>query len=44
MEKSFQTDEVDKAIESGIEFLLSNQKDNGLSMIVGTPQRLLHYH
>ena len=25
----FKPDEVDKAIDSGIEFLLSNQKDNG---------------
>jgi hypothetical protein len=33
----FKPDEVDKAIESGIEFLLSNQKDNGAIYDRGNP-------
>ena len=36
-------DEVDKAIESGIEFLLSNQKDNGAIYDRGIPQPLPLY-
>ena len=33
----FKPDEVDKAIDSGIEFLLSNQKDNGAIYDRGNP-------
>ena len=37
MENPFKPDEVDKAIKSGIEFLLSNQKDNGAIYDRGNP-------